>query len=63
MQFEDLIPIQDSLDRVADQLLQLNATFKSIDDSLDSIQREMSDFDSIRRSLVGIEHTLEGIRF
>ena len=62
MQFEDLIPIKDSLNKIADQLLQLNATFKSIDESLDSIQREMSDFDSIRRGLVGIRLTLDEIR-
>lgn len=62
MQFEDLIPIKDSLNRIADQLLQLNATFKSIDESLDSIQLEMSDFDSIRRGLVGIRLTLDEIR-
>ena len=62
MQFEDLIPIKDSLNKIADQLLQLNATFKSIDESLDSIQREMSDFDSIRRGLVGVENAIENIR-
>ena len=62
MQSEELFPIQDSLDGVADQLRNLNATLKSIDKSLDSIRREMGDFDSIRRGLVGIEHNLENMR-
>ena len=62
MQSEELWPVRDSLDGVADELRNLNATLKSIDKSLDSIRREMGDFDSIRRGLVGIEHTLEDMR-